>query len=60
MVNKCHTVLDSLKGFRSRLLRLRELLRVETPIVYLTATLRPKEEKGFLDIIGLPDKSKCH
>ncbi|KAL6154871.1 hypothetical protein ACJQWK_00892 [Exserohilum turcicum] len=60
VIDECHSILDSLKGFRSRLLGLRELLRVETQMVYLTATLRPKEEKQFLDVMGLPEKSKCY
>ena len=29
-------------------------------MVYLTATLRPKEEKQFLDVMGLLEKSKCY
>ncbi|KAI1676246.1 Superfamily II DNA helicase [Pyrenophora tritici-repentis] len=59
VIDECHSILDSLKGFRSRLLGLRQLLRVERQMVYLTATLRPKEEKQFLDVMGLPEKSKC-
>lgn len=60
VINECHSILDSLKGFRSRLLGLRQLLWVETQMVYLTATLRPKEEKQFLDVMGLLEKSKCY
>ncbi|KAL6149848.1 hypothetical protein ACJQWK_02984 [Exserohilum turcicum] len=30
VIDECHSILDSLKGFRSRLLGLRQLLRVET------------------------------
>ncbi|EOA86290.1 uncharacterized protein SETTUDRAFT_71675, partial [Exserohilum turcica Et28A] len=30
VINECHSILDSLKGFRSRLLGLRQLLWVET------------------------------
>ncbi|USP79367.1 hypothetical protein yc1106_06641 [Curvularia clavata] len=60
VIDECHSILDSLKGFRSRLLGLRQLLWVETQMVYLTATLRPKEEKQFLDVMGLPEKRKLH
>jgi superfamily II DNA helicase RecQ len=59
VLNKCHTPLDSIKGFRPQLLALAELGKVGVQIVYLTATLRPQEEPQFIKLIGLPDKSKC-
>jgi superfamily II DNA helicase RecQ len=59
VVDKCHVVLDSLDGFRSRMLALRNLVQAETQIVYLTATLRPREEQQFINAIGLPPKKQC-
>jgi superfamily II DNA helicase RecQ len=59
VVDECHVVLDSLSGFRSRLLALRNLVRAETQMVYLTATLRPREEQQFIEAMGLPPKRQC-
>lgn len=59
VVDECYVVLDLLGGFRSRILGLRNLMRVETQIVYLTATLWLVEEQQFLELIGLPSKEDC-
>jgi superfamily II DNA helicase RecQ len=59
VVDECHVVLDSLNGFRSRMLALRNLVRAETQMVYLTATLRPREEQQFIEAMGLPPKRQC-
>jgi superfamily II DNA helicase RecQ len=59
VVDECHVVLDSLDGFRSRMLGLRGLVRAETQMVYLTATLRPREEQQFIEAMGLPPKKQC-
>lgn len=59
VVDECHTPLDSVKGFRSRLLGLGNLVRLGVQMVYLTTTLRPKEEPLFIELMGLPDKSQC-
>jgi len=59
VVDECHVVLDSTKGWRSRLLGLRNLVMAETQMVYLTATLRPREEGEFIRLMGLPAKEQC-
>jgi superfamily II DNA helicase RecQ len=59
VVDECHTVLDSTQGWRSKLLELRNLVKVETQLVYLTATLKPKEEGEFRQLMGLPAKEEC-
>jgi hypothetical protein len=59
VLDECHTPLDSVKGFRPRLLALAELGKVGVQMVYLTATLRPQEEPQFIKLMGLPDKSQC-
>jgi 16S rRNA C967 or C1407 C5-methylase (RsmB/RsmF family) len=41
------------------MLALKNLVRAETQIVYLTATLRPREEQQFIDAIELPPKKQC-
>jgi superfamily II DNA helicase RecQ len=58
VVDECHVVLDSLDGFRSRMLALRNLVQAETQMVYLTATLRPRKEQQFIKVIGLPPKGQ--
>lgn len=59
VVDECHVVLDSLQGWRGRMLALRNLVRCETQLVYLTATLRPNEEGQFINLMGLPPKEQC-
>jgi superfamily II DNA helicase RecQ len=59
VVDECHVVLDLLDGFRGRMLALKNLVRAETQMVYLTATLRPREEQQFIDAMGLPPKKQC-
>jgi hypothetical protein len=41
------------------MLGLRDLVRVEAQLVYLTATMRPSKEGQFLRLIGLPPKERC-
>jgi hypothetical protein len=52
-------VLDSLDKFCSQMLALKNLVRAETQIVYLTATLQPRKEQQFINAIGLPPKKQC-
>jgi len=59
VIDECHVVLDSVGGFRSRMLALRQLVRAETQMVYLTATLRPRDEQQFIEVMGLPGKQQC-
>jgi superfamily II DNA helicase RecQ len=59
VVDECHVVLDSLDGFRSCMLALRNLVRAETQMVYLMVTLRPREEQQFINTIGLLLKKQC-
>ncbi|KAK4233031.1 P-loop containing nucleoside triphosphate hydrolase protein, partial [Achaetomium macrosporum] len=56
VVDECHVVLDSGAGgaWRSRVLGLRGLVKAETQLVYLTATLRPADEAEFGRLVGLP------
>jgi superfamily II DNA helicase RecQ len=59
VINECHVILDSLNKFRSRLLALKNLVRAEIQIVYLTAILRPRKEQQFIKAIELPLKRQC-
>jgi Helicase conserved C-terminal domain len=59
VVDECHVVLDSIGGWRSRMLGLRALVKSETQLVYLTATMRPRDEGEFIRLMGLPPKEKC-
>lgn len=56
IINKCYVVLDSLGGFRSQVLALRNLIQAETQMGYLPATLRPRVKQHFINVIGLPPK----
>ncbi|KIV98743.1 uncharacterized protein PV09_09495 [Verruconis gallopava] len=58
VVDECHVVLDSRGGWRTEILELRQLVRLQTQLVYLTATLMPSEEREFIRCMGLPIKEK--
>jgi superfamily II DNA helicase RecQ len=60
VVDECHTVLDSKGGWRRRMLRLRDLVKTEAQLVYLTATMRRCDEEEFSRLMGLPAKGECH
>lgn len=59
VVDECHVVLDSQRGWRQKMLKLRNLVKEQTQLVYLTATLPPKDEAMFLALMGL-QKAKTH
>ena len=59
VIDECHVVLDSTGGWRMRMLALRDLVKAETQLVYLTATMRPRDEGEFIRLMGLPPKEKC-
>jgi superfamily II DNA helicase RecQ len=59
VVDECHVVLDSTGGWRKRMLALRELVKAETQLVYLTATMRPRDEAEFIRLMGLLAKENC-
>ena len=60
VIDECHVVLDSTSGWRTRILGLRDLVKAETQLVYLTATMRPGEQGEFIRLMGLPAKEKCY
>ncbi|KAF2805010.1 uncharacterized protein BDZ99DRAFT_397115, partial [Mytilinidion resinicola] len=39
IINKCHVILDLVGGWRSRILALRNLVIIETQLVYLIAII---------------------
>lgn len=58
VVDECHVVLDSRGGWRKDILELRKLVKFETQLVYLTATLMPDEEREFIRCMSLPPKDR--
>jgi superfamily II DNA helicase RecQ len=60
LIDECHIVLESTKGWRTQVLKLRNLVQAETQLVYLTATLKPKEESEFIRLMVLPPKEDSH
>lgn len=52
VVDECHTVLDSSPGFRPKLRQLGQLAS-SAQMVYLTATLPPREEGEFYGLMGI-------
>jgi hypothetical protein len=54
VIDECHIVLESTKGWRRQVLKLRSLVQAETQLIYLTATLKPKEESEFIQLMALP------
>lgn len=53
VIDECHVALDSTNSWRQRILRLQELITWRTQMVYLTATLPPREEGEFIKIMGI-------
>lgn len=60
VVDECHIVLESTKGWRKQVLKLRNLVQAETQLIYLTATLKPKEESEFIRLMALPPKEDSY
>jgi superfamily II DNA helicase RecQ len=60
VIDECHIVLESTKGWRTQVLKLRNLVQAETQLVYLTATLKPKEESEFIRLMALPPKEDSY
>ena len=60
VVDECHTVLDATEGWRTRMLGLRDLVKTEAQLVYLTATMRLRDKSEFSRLMGLPAKGECH
>ncbi len=60
VMNECHVMLDSTGGWRTQMLALWNLIKTETQLVYLTATMRPRDEGEFIQLTELLAKKKCH
>lgn len=56
VVDESHIVLDSTETWRPKVLELAEFVGRGCQMVYLTATLPPKEEPSWLEAIGLEKK----
>jgi superfamily II DNA helicase RecQ len=54
IVDECHTVLDGSPGFRPKLRQLGQLAS-SAQMVYLTATLPPREEGEFYGLMGIAE-----
>jgi superfamily II DNA helicase RecQ len=53
VIDECHTVLDTLEGWRLKMMDLRDLIAIGVQMVYLTATLPPKDVPAFNRITGI-------
>lgn len=53
VIDECHTVLQSTRDFRPKVLQLRELISREVQVVCLTATLPPRREDAFMSAIDI-------
>jgi len=53
VVDECHVVLDSTREWRPQIRQLVEMSKKDTQVVYLTATLPPKNEAEFFEVMGL-------
>jgi len=56
VVDECHVVLDSSRQWRPQILQLTEMTEKETQLVYLTATLPPRNESEFYEAMGLDER----
>lgn len=53
VIDEAHTVLDTEHGWRLKMLDMREFIRLETQLIYLTATLPPEKVPSFRRITGI-------
>lgn len=53
VIDECHILLDSIHGWRPKVLHLSQLVEKGCQLVYLTATLPPSEELAFYHNAGL-------
>jgi superfamily II DNA helicase RecQ len=53
IIDECHSVLQSTKKFRPKVLQLRELISRQTQVVCLTATLPPRREPAFMSVMDM-------
>ena len=54
VIDECHVILDSINGWRLQMLELSKMAEMGVQLVYLTATLPPKEEAAFFHSSGVP------
>ena len=53
VINECHTLLDSIHGWRPKMLHLSQMVERGCQLVYLTATLPPTKEQAFFHNAGI-------
>jgi superfamily II DNA helicase RecQ len=53
VVDECHVILESVHGWRPKVRALIELQQHQTQLMYLTATIQPREEERFYRITGI-------
>lgn len=56
-MDECHTVLDGTKDFRPKLRELGKLALRGVQMVYLTATLPPREEAEFFELMSIESRT---
>jgi len=56
VIDECHTILESTAEWRPKVLELCQMAEKGVQVVYLTATLPPRTERAFFDIIGVPEE----
>ena len=56
VIDECHVVLDSTSEWRPQVRQLTEMTEKGTQVVYLTATLPPKDEVEFFQAMGLREE----
>ena len=57
VIDECHVVLDSIREWRPQIKQLIEMTEKGVQVVYLTATLPPKNEPQFYEIMGLDEEN---
>lgn len=56
--DECHTVMASRSNFRPRMRRLKELIGSGVQMVFMTATLRPRDEQRFCHEMGIKGRAE--
>jgi len=55
VVDKCHVMLDSTREWRPQIRQLIKITEKGVQVVYLTATLPPKNEPEFYEVVGVKE-----
>ena len=55
VIDECHMIMDASHKWRPKMLELVEMMDRRVQVIFLTATMRPKDEEEFFGLMGLKE-----